>query len=98
MKKQILFLALTLLLTVKNYSQIAFEKGFIISENNQKTECLIENIDWKNTPTNFRYRLSNDSPIIDADIKTVKGFGISGQNKFIRATVNIDRSTKTCKT
>ncbi|KAF2341552.1 outer membrane beta-barrel protein [Flavobacterium tistrianum] len=94
MKKQILFIALTLFLTIKNYSQITFEKGYIISENNQKTECLIENVDWKNTPTNFRYRLSNDSPIIDADIKTVKGFGISGQNKFIRSTVNIDRSTK----
>ncbi|MBO9585804.1 MAG: outer membrane beta-barrel protein [Flavobacterium sp.] len=94
MKKQILFIALTLLFTIKNYSQIAFEKGYIISENNQKTECLIENIDWKNTPTNFRYRLSDGSPIIDADIKTVKEFGVSGRNKFIRSIVNIDRSTK----
>ncbi|RYJ36454.1 tRNA modification GTPase [Flavobacterium anhuiense] len=94
MKKQILFIALTLLFTIKNYSQIAFEKGYIISGNNQKTECLIENIDWKNTPTNFRYRLSDGSPIIDADIKTVKEFGVSGRNKFIRSIVNIDRSTK----
>lgn len=94
MKKQILFIALTLLLTLKSFSQITFEKGYIVTENNQKTECLIQNMDWKNTPTNFRYRLSEGSPIIDADIKTVKEFGITGQNKFIRSVVNIDRSTK----
>ncbi|MFD2938614.1 outer membrane beta-barrel protein [Flavobacterium notoginsengisoli] len=94
MKKQILFIALILFLTLKSYSQIGFEKGFIVTENNPKTECLIENMDWKNTPVNFRYRLSDTSPIINADIRSVKEFGITGQNKFIRAVVNIDRSTK----
>jgi hypothetical protein len=94
MRKQILFLALTLVLTLNSYSQIVFEKGYIISENNQKTECLIENMDWKNTPANFRYRLSDTQPIIDADVKTVKEFGLDGQNKFIRSVVKIDRSTK----
>src|SRR6218665_2180729 len=49
---------------------------------------------WKNTAVNFRYRLSDTSPIINADIRSVKEFGITGQNKFIRAVVNIDRSTK----
>lgn len=94
MRKQILFLALMLVLTVNSYSQIVFEKGYFISENNQKTECLIENMDWKNTPANFRYRLSEDQPIVDADVKTVKEFGLNGQNKFIRSVVKIDRSTK----
>lgn len=94
MRKQILFLALTLVLTLNSYSQIVFEKGYFISENNQKTECLIENMDWKNTPANFRYRLSENQPIIDADVKTIKEFGLDGQNKFIRSVVKIDRSTK----
>lgn len=94
MRKQILFLALMLVLTVNSYAQIVFEKGYFISENNQKTECLIENMDWKNTPANFRYRLSDTQPIIDADVKTIKEFGLDGQNKFIRSLVKIDRSTK----
>lgn len=94
MRKQILFLALALLLTLTSYSQIVFEKGYFISENNQKTECLIENMDWKNTPSTFRYKLSESQPIIDADVKIIKEFAIDGQNKFIRSLVNIDRSTK----
>ncbi|KRD59676.1 hypothetical protein ASE40_11255 [Flavobacterium sp. Root935] len=98
MKKQILFIALTLLLTLKGFSQIAFEKGYVITENNQKTECLVENLDWKNNPTSFRYRLSEDSPIINADLKTVKEFSVTGQKKFIRSSVNIDRSTKDLQT
>ncbi|MHC0445796.1 tRNA modification GTPase [Flavobacterium sp. 3-218] len=98
MKKQILFTALTLLFTITGISQIAFEKGYIITENNQKTECLIENMDWKSNPVNFRYRLSEGSPIINADIKTVKEFSVTGQEKYIRSTVNIDRSTKDLQT
>ncbi|WP_338840922.1 outer membrane beta-barrel protein [Flavobacterium ginsenosidimutans] len=98
MKKQILFIALTLLLTLKSYSQIAFEKGYVITENNQKTDCLIENMDWKNNPKDFRYKLSEDSPIINADTKTIKEFRVTGQKKFIRSTVNIDRSSKDLQT
>ncbi|KAF2330458.1 outer membrane beta-barrel protein [Flavobacterium ginsenosidimutans] len=98
MKKQILFIALTLLLTLRSYSQIAFEKGYVITENNQKTDCLIENMDWKNNPKDFRYRLSEDSPIINADTKTIKEFRVTGQKKFIRSTVNIDRSSKDLQT
>lgn len=94
MKKQILFIAFTFLLVIKGHSQITFENGYIVTENNQKTNCLIENVDWKNTPTNFRYRLSENQPIIEGDIKTIKEFGLTGKNKFIRSLVNIDRSTK----
>ncbi|WP_316633007.1 outer membrane beta-barrel protein [uncultured Flavobacterium sp.] len=94
MRKQILFITLTLILSFNSYSQIVFENGYFISENNKKTDCLIENMDWKNTPSSFRYRLSNEQPIIDADAKTIKEFAITGQNKFIRSVVKIDRSTK----
>ena len=30
-----------------SYSQIKFEKGYFINNYNDKTDCLIKNIDWK---------------------------------------------------
>ena len=50
MKKQILLL-LTTILSLNSYSQINFDKGYFINDSNQKVDCLIKNIDWKNNPT-----------------------------------------------
>ncbi|TYA74856.1 porin family protein [Seonamhaeicola marinus] len=75
------------------YSQINFEKGYFISNDNIKTECLIKNIDWKNNPTTFKYRLSLKGDIKIADIESVKEFGIYDFSKYIRAEINIDRSS-----
>lgn len=94
MKKSILFLALTLLFTFNCYSQIVFKSGYLINENNQKIECLIETTDSKNTPANLRYKLSNDQAVINAESKNIKEFGIIGQNKFINSVVKTDRSSK----
>lgn len=93
MKKQFLSLVTILLVSINSYSQEIFKKGYFITENNQKTECLIEISDSKNTPSNFRYKLSNDQPLISADVKNIKEFGIIGQNKFINSVVKIDRSS-----
>ncbi len=59
----------------------------------QKTDVLIKNIDWKNNPTEFEYKLSEDSESENATIKTVKEFGIYNVSKFSRHLVNIDRSS-----
>lgn len=94
MKKQILFLALALVLSINSYSQVTFESGYFITQNNQKTECLIENLDWKTTPTSFRYQLPDSPNIITADLKSLKEFTITGQSKYIRSLVKIDRSSR----
>lgn len=94
MKKQILFLVLAFILTLNSYSQIAFENGYFINQNNQKINCLIENLDWKSTPTNFRYQLPESKDILIADLKIVKEFAITGQSKYIKTLVKIDRSSK----
>ncbi|WP_417942121.1 tRNA modification GTPase [Flavobacterium sp. RS13.1] len=94
MKKKILFLTIALILSINSYSQIAFENGYFITDDGKKTDCLIENIDWKNTPLEFRYKLLQNQDVQNADIQTVKEFGINGQSKFIRSVVKIDRSSK----
>ena len=93
MRKQLLTI-LTAILSINCYSQISFEKGYFINNNEQKIECLIRNKDWKNNPTKFVYRLSENAEQKKADIKLVREFGIYNYSKYIRSTVNIDRSSK----
>ena len=93
MKKQLTFL-LMLILSFNCYSQISFEKGYYIDNTNHKINCLIKNIDWKNNPTGFEYKLSENSESKKAIIKSIKEFGIDNISKYIRSTVNIDRSSE----
>lgn len=91
MKKQ-LFLLLTILTCLSSFAQIDLEKGYFINNSNQKTECLIKNIDWLDNPVDFKYKLAENSEYLTADIKFVKEFGIYNESKYIRNKVLIDRS------
>ena len=93
MKKKLLTL-LTIILSFNCYSQISYEKGYFIDNNNQKTNCLIKNIDWKNNPTEFKYKLTENSETKKATIKSIKEYGIDNISKYIRSTVNIDKSSE----
>ncbi|MCF6349228.1 MAG: hypothetical protein L3J20_13190 [Flavobacteriaceae bacterium] len=76
-----------------SYSQIKFEKGYFIDNSGERTNCLIKNIDWKNNPKNFKYKLSEDSTVKDALITEVSEFSIENGAKYKRYLVKIDRST-----
>lgn len=93
MKKQLLTL-LTIILSFNCYSQISYEKGYFIDNNNQKTNCLIKNIDWKNNPIEFKYKLTENSETKKATIKSIKEYGIDNISKYIRSTVSIDKSSE----
>jgi hypothetical protein len=92
MKRHLIFLLL-LLLSSKSFTQIAFENGYFINDADQKVNCLIKNVDWDCNPGNFEYKLSQDDSVKKADINKIKEFGIIGISKYIRANVNIDRSS-----
>ena len=72
-------------------SQIKFQPGYFYDNQNQKTECLIENADWKNNPKEFKYRLTEGDEPKTADISSVKEFGIYNYSKYVRGAVKIDR-------
>lgn len=93
MKKQTLFIALLMLLSIASYSQITFQKGYFVNESNQKIECLIKNVGWKNNPRQFEYKITPNAVIKKAGLKNVKAFGIYGVSKYISAFVKIDRSS-----
>lgn len=92
MKRKILF-QLFISLCLSSQAQVIFESGYLINQSNQKINCLIKNVDWKNNPTEFEYKINNSSPSQWANIETIKEFGIDSVSKYIRATVKIDQSS-----
>lgn len=91
-KAIIIFLTVTL--TLNSYSQNSFEKGYYIDNANQKVEGLIKNRDWLNNPSKFKFKLSENSQQITLTIRSVKEFGILNKLKYIKQTVQIDRSSE----
>ncbi|MBN1989063.1 MAG: hypothetical protein JW783_06705 [Bacteroidales bacterium] len=87
-----LIIALLSIISINSYCQITFEKGYFINETDQKIECYIKNIDWKNNPTEFDYKFTLNETAKRGTIQTVKEFGINDAIKYIRSTVKIDRS------
>lgn len=92
MKKQILFL-IAVTFNLYCFSQISYEKGYFINNNNEKIDCFILNKDWEKNPTKFKYKRSKNDESEEITIKLVKEFGVYNFSKFVRATVNIDVST-----
>jgi hypothetical protein len=91
MKKPLLLLFF-IFLSIHSYSQITFEKGYFIDNNDKKIECLIKNLDWRNNPTEFEYKLDEQDQALKTDITRVKEFEIYNVSKYQRLLVNIDRS------
>ena len=88
-----LFISILTVISISSYSQINFESGYFINDDDQKTDCLIKNVDWKDNPTEFQYKLSGSEEILKGTIQSVKEFGVTGASKYIRATVKLDRSS-----
>lgn len=90
--KKILFGVWLLLFTVNSYSQINFEKGYFIDNENRKVECYIKNVDWEVNPLSFAFKLSEDGEVQQATLEKVKEFGIFNRAKYMRVSCDIDRS------
>ncbi len=91
MKKILLFACATFSLITQ--AQIKFEKGFIINNGNIKTECLIKNEDWKNSPTFIEYKLTETGAIKRAALATIKEFSVFNSSHYKRFTVEFDKSS-----
>jgi hypothetical protein len=74
-------------------AQIVFEKGYFINNNGQKTNCYIENEDWRNNPTSFNYKINEtDQEKKLENIMGVSEFGIDNVSMYRRYLVNIEKS------
>lgn len=85
---------LFLFFTIPFYSQITFEKGYYIDNNNNKISCLIKNLDWANNPTELLYKIEEQGSLKSIFIEDIKEFGIDNESKYERFNVEIDRSSE----
>ncbi|RFN58426.1 porin family protein [Marixanthomonas ophiurae] len=92
MKKTILILLVSFL-SLNTFAQIKFEKGYFINNQGIKTNCLIKNMDWRDSPTEIEYKLSENEKVKKASIATIKEFKVSETQKYERHIVEIDRSS-----
>ncbi|WP_051881877.1 porin family protein [Chryseobacterium soli] len=86
-------LLIGLLAAGMQYAQITFEKGYFINNAGERTEASIKNLDWKNNPTEFEYKLDNSSDVRKENIKNIQEFGIETLERYVRKTILIDRSS-----
>jgi len=91
-KAPILF-AVFILAAMAAHCQMKFESGYYINNEGQRVECLIRNMEWKNTyPKSFEFRLEEASASAEVQIEGAREFGI-GSTIYRRFTVNMDRSS-----
>lgn len=74
------------------YAQNSFKKGYYITNSNERKECFIKDIGWKNTPQNFQFKITKEGEISELGIDNVIEFGVNKEERFKRANVFIDKS------
>ncbi len=81
-----------LMISVSGFSQISFEPGYIINKNGDKIDCLIKNLEWKNNPKEFTYKISENSEELTGNLQNVKAF-FTENSKYVLFNTDIDRSS-----
>ncbi|QQQ28017.1 porin family protein [Chryseobacterium indoltheticum] len=89
--KRIIFCFILFSASIYN-AQIKFEKGYIITQNSEKKDVLIKNIEWMNSPEEFIYKIDENSPEQNGNISNTKEFGVYGYSIFINYSGSIDIS------
>jgi hypothetical protein len=89
--KSFLLFGLCLILSIGLSAQIKFEQGYVITDKNERIECLIKNISWKSSPKSIEYRLTENSEIKVLDISEFNEFEIYNESKYKKFEVEIDR-------
>ncbi len=89
----IIFTTLAVLLQLPSVAQSEFQKGYYITNNDERIECLIQNSDWKKNPSEFKYKISESQAIQKTTLLDVKEFSVPGSFVYVRKIVDIDRSS-----
>ena len=92
--KKIFSLLFFTILSATAFSQIKYEKGYIINENGQTSHVYIKLNEMADNPTQTQYKYSPEGKINTTSIATIKEFGIGDSYKFTKENVQIDRSSE----
>lgn len=91
------FLFLIFFTTFTGFSQITFEKGYIIDQSNKSIPVFIRYSELAVHPSQISYRHTPDGEIITAGPSTIKEFGVGENYKYVSKTVQIDESSQSLK-
>lgn len=94
MMKQIYLLVLLTFLTSICFSQITYEKGYIINKDGVRSDVLIKFDETQSNPTQISYRFSPGEGNMTADLNSIKEFGVGADYRYVNSKVKIDRSTE----
>ncbi len=73
-------------------AQVQFEPGYLLTSDGDTLNVLIENSDWANNPSHFKYRKTPSSPVETGTPTNVKGFSV-GTHQYISYLGPIDYSS-----
>lgn len=82
---------LTVLFTNLTFSQVFFEKGYIV-QNNVKKECLINFTNPKTNPGEISYKFTEDGEVLIANLANTSEFGVENKFKFVKRDFLFDKS------
>ncbi len=90
--KKILIVCVCLIFSATIFAQIKFLPGYFIDNNGKKTECLIRDVDWRDNPLSFDYKMTTEGEVQKRSIEETSSFSVD-DGKYERYTVDIDMST-----
>jgi hypothetical protein len=91
--KNITIVSLFLFACLYLQGQVSFEKGYLLNNNGERVECFIKNVNSKNTPQVFFYKLkAHDVNEKIAELKNFKEVGIGDKLKYVKRVVQMDQS------
>ncbi|AXT60644.1 hypothetical protein D1816_09855 [Aquimarina sp. AD10] len=71
-------------------AQNLYESGYFIDNNNNRKECLIKRVPWKNNPTEFEWKRTISSNSKTENIENIKEFGVGQDYIFKRYIMEFD--------
>ncbi len=74
-------------------AQVDFEPGYFIDTEANRVDCLVRNLDWRNTPSTFKYKLPGTDGVLERGLDETVEFGVDGQRRFIRREIQFDSSS-----
>ena len=92
--KKITPLFLVLIFSLSSYAQINFEPGYYIDEDAKRINCLIKNEGWRSNPSKIEIKTDQNASKINVSKQSIKEFGIENKVKYIKAAVDINRSSE----
>lgn len=91
--RKLLLLFFYLFLSLPLFAQAIYEAGHYVDNEGKTHEGLIRNQDWRSNPVEFRFKSTELAEVQILSINEASEFEIYAYGKFVRKTIEIDRSS-----